>query len=51
MSGVVEECIGTVIAFTLYPVKFLPITELLALLFPYVLHTLGLKKSLIDVLP
>ena len=27
------------------------ITELLALLFPSVLHTLGLKKSLMDVLP
>ena len=27
------------------------ITELLALLFPSVLHNLGLKKSLIDVLP
>ena len=27
------------------------ITELLALLFPYVAHTLGLRKSLMDVLP
>ena len=27
------------------------ITELLALLFPSVLHSLGLKKSLMDVLP